>query len=47
MVPLGTPAPDFSLPTADGTRTVSLDDVAEMPALLVAFLCVHLSLIHI
>ena len=40
MVPLGTPAPDFSLPALDGT-TVALDDFAKAPALLVAFLCNH------
>ncbi|WP_019876774.1 thioredoxin family protein [Sporichthya polymorpha] len=40
MVPLGTPASDFSLPALDG-RTVSLGDFAAAPALLVAFLCNH------
>lgn len=40
MVPLGTPAPDFSLPTIDGA-TVALADSAGAPALLVAFLCNH------
>lgn len=40
MVPIGTPAPDFSLPTIDG-RTVARDDFAAAPALLVAFLCNH------
>src|SRR5262245_56855836 len=40
MVPLGTPAPDFRLPDTDG-RTVSLADLADAPALLVAFLCNH------
>lgn len=40
MVPLGTPAPDFALTALDG-RTVALTDIAEAPALLVAFLCNH------
>ena len=39
MVPLGTPAPDFELPSADGT-TVKLADL-DGPALLVMFLCNH------
>jgi peroxiredoxin len=41
MVPLGTPAPDFALPPADGGELVSLGDFADAPALLVAFLCNH------
>jgi peroxiredoxin len=40
MVPLGTAAPDFALPDLDG-KTVRRDDVADAPALLVAFLCNH------
>ena len=40
MVPLGTPAPPFTLPSVDGSK-VSLDDLAGTPALLVAFLCNH------
>lgn len=40
MLPLGTEAPDFSLPDAEG-RTVSLSDSAEAPALLVIFMCNH------
>jgi len=40
MVPLGTPAPPFSLPDTAG-RTVSLDDLADAPALLVMFICNH------
>jgi peroxiredoxin len=40
MVPLGTPAPGFALADVTG-RTVRLDDVADAPALLVAFLCNH------
>ena len=40
MVPLGSRAPDFDLADVSG-RTVRLDDLAEAPALLVAFLCNH------
>lgn len=40
MLPLGTAAPDFSLPNIDG-RTVSLDDFKDAPALLVMFICNH------
>ncbi len=40
MLPLGTPAPDFSLPNIDG-RTVSLADVAGAKATLVMFICNH------
>ena len=40
MLPLGTTAPDFSLPDVEG-KTVSLSDFAEAPALLVVFLCNH------
>ena len=39
MVPLGTPAHDFELPSADGA-TVKLADL-DGPALLVMFLCNH------
>ena len=39
MVPLGTPAPDFELPSAAGT-TVKLADL-DGRALLVMFLCNH------
>jgi len=38
---LGSPAPDFTLPTADGSGEVGLADFAEAPALLVVFLCSH------
>lgn len=38
--PLGTPAPDFSLPDLDG-RLWSLPDLADEPALLVVFACNH------
>lgn len=40
MLELGTPAPGFSLPDPDG-RLHSLEDFAQRPALLVAFLCNH------
>ncbi len=40
MLPLGTKAPDFSLPNIDG-REVALADFAGAPALLVIFLCNH------
>jgi peroxiredoxin len=40
MLPLGTQAPDFSLPNVDG-RTVSLRDFRGAPALLVTFMCNH------
>lgn len=41
MVDIGTPAPDFSLPRADGGGVVSLADFADRPALLVVFMCNH------
>jgi len=40
MLPLGTPAPDFSLPDYDG-NTVSLSDFADAAGLLVVFMCNH------
>jgi peroxiredoxin len=40
MLPLGTPAPDFSLPDTQ-RRIVSLADFKDAPALLVAFICNH------
>ncbi|HEX3829157.1 MAG TPA: thioredoxin family protein [Sporichthyaceae bacterium] len=40
MVALGSPAPDFSLPSIDGDK-VALGDLSAAPALLVAFLCNH------
>ncbi|WP_282778249.1 thioredoxin family protein [Nocardia sp. CC201C] len=40
MVQLGTPAPDFTLPSVDGD-TFSLSSFASQPALLVAFLSNH------
>lgn len=44
MLPLGTPAPPFSLPDhgdAPGGKLISLDDFAGAPALLVVFMCNH------
>lgn len=40
MLPLGTLAPDFSLPNIDG-RTVALADFKDAQALLVVFMCNH------
>ena len=40
MLPLGTKAPEFSLPNVDG-RTVSLSDFARKQGLLVMFICNH------
>jgi len=40
MLPLGTSAPDFSLPDPSG-KLVSLDDFKDARALLIAFLCNH------
>jgi peroxiredoxin len=40
MLPLGTPAPDFALPSTEGA-TVALKDFDGAPALLVMFLCNH------
>lgn len=40
MLPLGTKAPDFSLPDVGGKR-VSLSDFSGGPALLVIFMCNH------
>lgn len=40
MLPLGTKAPDFSLPDTTG-KTVSLADLSGAPALLVIFMCNH------
>lgn len=41
MRPLGTAAPDFSLPEPATGKTVSLADFATTPALLVLFICNH------
>ena len=40
MVPLGSQAPDFTLPDTTGAMT-GRDDFTAAPALLVAFLCNH------
>lgn len=40
MLPLGTKAPDFSLPNVDG-KTVSLADLSSDKGLLVIFMCNH------
>ena len=40
MLPLGTQAPQFSLPATDG-NTVALDDFVDAPGLLVMFICNH------
>lgn len=40
MLPLGTPAPDFSLVNVDG-RTLSLNDFDGKPAFLAVFMCNH------
>jgi peroxiredoxin len=40
MLPLGTPAPEFSLPNIDGT-IVSLSDFKDAAALVVVFMCNH------
>src|SRR5579859_2726582 len=40
VLPLGSPAPDFSLPGIDG-RTHSLKDYASSPVLVVVFTCNH------
>src|SRR6056297_2725299 len=41
MMPLGTPAPDFSLPAAGEDRLVSLGDFADAKGLLIIFMCNH------
>ena len=40
MLPLGTIAPNFSLPDING-KTVSLEDFNDAKAYLIAFICVH------
>ena len=40
MVPLGTPASDFSLPGTDG-KTYSLDSFQDKKVLVVIFMCNH------
>jgi peroxiredoxin len=41
MLPLGTPAPDFSLPDVTTGRLVALTDFTDKEALLVMFICNH------
>ncbi|MFG0328189.1 MAG: thioredoxin family protein [Phycisphaerales bacterium JB037] len=41
MLPLGTPAPDFTLPDPATGKSVSLSDLQGSKALLVAFICNH------
>lgn len=41
MMPLGTKAPDFSLPDVISGKTVSLNDFKDKKALLVMFICRH------
>lgn len=41
MLPLGTAAPDFTLPDVVSGRLISLSTFAEAPALLVMFICQH------
>ena len=41
MLPLGTPAPDFSLPEPMTGKTVTLGDFQDAPALLVMVICNH------
>ena len=41
MLPLGTPAPAFSLPDVTTDRTATLETFAGAPALLVMFICRH------
>lgn len=41
MLPLGTPAPDFTLPDTVSDRLVSLADFGDCQALLVMFICEH------
>lgn len=45
MLPLGTPAPAFSLPNHDG-RIVSIDEFKDAKALLVFFACNHCPFVH-
>lgn len=45
MVPLGTPAPAFKLPSVGG-HTIALGDFSHAPALLVVFLSNHCPYVH-
>ena len=46
MLPLGTVAPDFSLPDVVSGNTVSLKDFEGKQGLLVVFLCAHCPYVH-
>ena len=41
MLPLGTAAPPFALPDVVSGATISLETLADNPAVLVMFLCWH------
>lgn len=41
MMPLGTPAPSFSLPDTVSGKTITFEDIARGPATVVMFLCNH------
>jgi peroxiredoxin len=41
MLPLGTPAPDFTLPDTVSGKTLSLDDLKSDTATLIMFICNH------
>jgi peroxiredoxin len=41
MLPLGTPAPDFSLPNVVDDQTVSLDRLKGSKGTLILFMCNH------
>ncbi|MBV9344022.1 MAG: thioredoxin family protein [Gammaproteobacteria bacterium] len=41
LLALGTPAPQFALPDTVSGRTVSLADLQDAPALVIAFVCNH------
>lgn len=41
MLPLGTRAPDFALPDPSTEKTVSLGQLGDQPAYLIAFICNH------
>jgi len=46
MLPLGTPAPAFSLPDVATGNIRSLEDFASSPALLIVFMCAHCPYVH-
>lgn len=41
MIPLGTPAPKFSLPDAKSGKTLTLDDIAGDKGTVIMFICNH------